>query len=101
MQRFEAMEPRRAAIRVLAGALPRDPAAMLAVLPQMRRSMRRMAGVAGLPVRGLSGMVADKALPGVWFATQRVWLSDTSTDLARTMSALDRNLRRAWPLLRG
>src|SRR3546814_13676001 len=97
MQRFEAMEPRRAAIRVLAGALPRDPAAMLAVLPPMRRSMRRMAGVAGLPVRGLSGMVADKALPGVWFATQRVWRSATSTALAPAMPAPDRNTRPAWP----
>ena len=101
MQRFEAMTPRRAAVRTLADSLPRDPGAMAVVLPQMLRSMTRMAEAAGLPVRGLRGAGVVKILAGVWLATQRTWLADESPDLTRTMAALDRNLRRAWPFLSG
>lgn len=101
MRRFEVMEPDRAAIRVLADTLPRDPGAMLEVLPQMRVSMSRMAEAAGLPVHGIRGMVVVKALAAVWFSVQRVWFTDESEDMSRTMAALDRTLRRAWPVLRG
>lgn len=101
MRRFEVMERDRAAIRVLADTLPRDPGAILEILPQMRVSMARMAEAAGLPVHGIRGMVAVKALAAVWFSVQRVWFTDESEDLSRTMAALDRTLRRAWPVLRG
>ena len=43
----------------------------------------------------------------VWLATIRVWMDDDSPDLARTMAALDRHLRRAdrmvggWPGMDG
>jgi len=43
----------------------------------------------------------SKGLLAIWLATLKVWLEDDSPDLAPTMAALDRNLRRAESAVMG
>lgn len=95
MRRFDALEPYRAGLRVVWRELRGDPSAALCVAPQLPRSMAWMLEAAGLPGGGLAGMLKARGLAAVWLATLRVWFEDDSPDLARTMAALDANLRRA------
>lgn len=95
MQRFEALEPDRQAVKTIIEDALREPETVLHLLPQSQRSFSFLAGAAGYPDRGPRGFLFAKALAGVWLATQRVWLRDESAGLAETMAALDKNLRRA------
>ncbi len=56
--------------------------------------MAAMLEAARLSAGGLRGLVRAKALGLAYLATMRVFLGDDSPDLAATMAALDRNLRR-------
>ena len=94
MRRFDALSPYRAAIEVLGRELPMDPLAALAAGAGLLRSMRWMLEAAGIPGEGLGGVVAVKLTAAAYVATARVWLRDDSPDLAPTMAALDRRLRR-------
>jgi len=94
MRRFEILLPHRAALGALYRDLPRDPVTLLAVVPQAHTSFARMLEAAGVSAKGLRGLARIHALAGVWLLTQRTWFSDESADLAKTMAALDRNLRR-------
>ena len=66
----------------------------VAVAARGYRSFAYLARAAGYPADGLRGLIVAKALCAAWLATQRVWRRDESPDLAETMAALDRNLRR-------
>ena len=103
MRRFDALAPHRDVIAVLARALPRDPATVLATLPQARRSFALMLREAGIATTGPCGRLRTASLLGLWLAVQRVWLRDDSADAAQTMAALDRHLTRlfAWSPLFG
>jgi AcrR family transcriptional regulator len=96
MQRFEALEPDRQAVKSIIEDAIREPETVLHLLPQSQRSFAFLAGAAGYTDRGPRGCLFAKALAGVWLATQRVWLRDESAGLAETMAALDKNLRRAF-----
>ena len=74
--------------------MPIDPLAALAAGAGLLRSMRWMLEAAGIPGEGLGGVVAVKLTAAAYVATARVWLRDDSPDLAPTMAALDRRLRR-------
>lgn len=95
MQRFEAIEPDRLAVMAIVEDVMREPDTLLCLLPQSQRSFSYLATAAGFPDRGPAGCLFAKALSGVWLVTQRVWMRDESADLAETMAALDKNLRRA------
>lgn len=95
MRRFDLLAPYKAAIGRIAADLPRDPVSSLAVAPQAARSVAWMLAAAGIPAAGWRGKLRVKALAAVWLAAQRAWLKDEDPDLAQTMAALDRNLRRA------
>lgn len=94
MQRFEALDPDRLAVMAIVEDVMREPETALYLLPQSQRSFAFLAKAAGYPDHGPRGCLFAKALGGVWLATQRVWLRDESQDLAETMAALDKNLRR-------
>ena len=49
----------------------------------------------GIGAAGLPGIVKVKGLAAIYMSVLRVWLNDDSEDMAKTMSALDRALRRA------
>jgi len=93
MRRFDALQPYRAALDVLARELPTDPLAALAAGAGLLRSMRWMLEAAGISGEGLGGVVAVKLTAAAYLATLRVWRRDESPDLAPTMAALDRRLR--------
>jgi len=94
MRRFEILRSDRAALANLARNLPRDPAGLLALVPQAHASFARMLQAAGVSTAGLRGLARIHAVAAVWLATQRSWFADDSPDMARTMAVLDRNLRR-------
>lgn len=95
MQRFDALQPYRDALAVLSRDLPRDPGTALLCARNMRHSISWMAAAAGVPTNGLRGLIVEKGLMAVWLYTVRVWLSDDSPDMSKTMSALDKALARA------
>ena len=95
MRRFDALGPDKAAVRSILCDLCRDPTIGLCGLCPFARSMACMLEAADLSSQGLRGGLRVKALGAIYLATLRVWLRDESEDLARTMAALDRNLRRA------
>lgn len=103
MRRFDALLPFRPGLRRVAEELPRDPLALLPVLPRLSRSMAWTLEAAGIPAGGLRGLLAVKALSVVYLRAMRVWFTDDSADLSRTMASVDAQLRRLEemsPLLR-
>ncbi len=101
MRRFEALAPHRSALRVILQDTRRDPLVLLCGLGGFLRSMAATLEAAGIPSDGLGGLLRAQGLGMVYVQTLRVWLHDDTPDNARTMAALDRNLRRAEALCGG
>ncbi len=101
MRRFDALQPHRAALRRLAGDLPRDPAAATCIALRGLRSIAAIAERAGVETGGPLGGLRVKALAGLQAWVSRIWLADDSADMARTMKALDSGLARLEAVARG
>lgn len=95
MRRFDALAPDRDAVRSIVSASFCDPVSAVCGAFAIRRSMVVMLEAASIGVSGLAGVVMVKGLAAIYLSVLRVWLRDDSEDMARTMSALDRGLRRA------
>lgn len=93
MARFDALQPHRAAVRSIARAFARRPAALAAWSPIALRSMSWMLEGAGISASGRLGAVRAQGLAWVFGRTMRVWLDDDDPGMARTMVELDRRLR--------
>lgn len=91
MLRFDAMQNHRAAILDFTRAARRDPQCALALAQAIPAQMRRLLRAAGCH----DALVPSLGLTAVYLAVFPVWARDTSSDCARTMAALDKNLRRA------
>jgi AcrR family transcriptional regulator len=98
MRRFEALRPYRDGVRSILRAEREDPCAIACSGLRLLRSMTWMMEAAGLDATGLAGRLRAKVLLVVYAAALRVFLEDDSADLAKTMAALDRGLRRAETL---
>jgi len=91
MQRFEAMEPHRAALDAIERS---DPLVRMAVTALAVRSARWILGLAGLATQpGDLLRVGPMAL--ILQRARAAWRKDTAGDFARTMVSLDRDLRQA------
>ncbi len=99
MRRFDALQPYREAIAAIAADQGRDPVALLCSAAQLRRSMACMLEAANLASDSSKGAIRVNGLIAIYLATLRVWLRDEAEDMAKTMAALDRNLRRTDNLL--
>jgi len=99
MRRFDALDPYKDAVATIAFDQARDPLAALASACQLRRSMALMLEAAGLASGGARGVVRIKGLALIYLSAMRVWFKDESEDKARTMAALDKQLRRAEALV--
>ncbi len=100
MARFDAAQAHKATLRVLAGAMPRDPGLAAFALAHAPRSVARVADAAGVDTGGWLGPLRVHALVLLVAQVARTWLNDDDADLAATMMALDGALERAerWAL---
>ncbi|MCP5364585.1 MAG: TetR/AcrR family transcriptional regulator [Hyphomicrobiales bacterium] len=95
MRRFDALQADRDGNKAIIRHLPADPISLVCLAPQFRRSMAWMLETAGLPAHGIAGELQIQGLALIFLTTLRVWMTDDSTDLSRTMTALDRALKEA------
>lgn len=98
MRRFDVLAPRKAAVAAVLRDVV-DPTVGLVGLPALARSMAWTLEAAGLSATGLGGLVRVQGLMAVYANAVRVWLRDDSPDMAKTMAALDKGLRRAESLV--
>lgn len=95
MRRFDSLQGYRDGMRAIVRDVVRDPLALAVAGPRLMLSLSWMLEAAGLPIRGPAGPVRAAGLGLVYLAALRAWGADDSPDMARTMAALDRGLRRA------
>jgi len=95
MRRFDALKPYRAGIAMMWREGRHDPLAALAGICGLSQSMAWMLEASGISAAGLLGRLRCKGLTAIWLATLPTWIADDSDDLATTMAALDRLLKRA------
>lgn len=101
MGRFDALGPHRSAVGALFGNIASDPISLFKLRSTVLGTSGPMLEAAGISETGPFGCLRSKGLLVVWLATLKVWLEDDSPDLAPTMAALDRNLRRAESAVMG
>ena len=95
MRRYDALRPYRKALGAIRQAGLRDPMFALAVGPAVRRSMAAMLEAASVPSDGLTGALRQNGLLAIHYAVSRVYDTDETTDLSKTMAALDSRLKTA------
>ena len=92
MKRFDALAPHKPAIAAIMRDCGGDMLTVASSLCRLISSMAWMLEAAGISSAGLRGALRAKGLAVIYCATNRVWLSDDSADMAKTMAALDRHL---------
>ncbi|WP_029059084.1 TetR/AcrR family transcriptional regulator [Stappia stellulata] len=92
MSRLDAVQPHREAVRALMAATRKDPQLALALNAEAQVSLRWMLTAAGLPSSGFRARMISQGLVVAFSRVVDVWLDDEDPGLARTMSALDRQL---------
>jgi AcrR family transcriptional regulator len=93
MRRFDALRPHRAGLRSILRNSRGDPQ-LLCGAPGLLRSMAWMLEGVGISAAGWRGRLRAHLLAGLYLSVFRIFLDDDGTDLAKTMAALDRRLRR-------
>ena len=93
MRRLEILGPHRAALASILEAPAGHPTGALMLAGSAATTQRWMLTAAGLDEDGPGGLVKQGGLACVYARTQRVWLNDDDPGLARTMAALDGDLR--------
>ena len=92
MRRFDVLQAHRDGLAAISRELRRDPLGVLTHLPQLDRPMRWTLEVAGLDAGGFFGLARVRVLGLLYLSVVRVWLRDDTSDMARTMKALDSRL---------
>jgi hypothetical protein len=95
MRRIDFLQSHREGVLALLRYLPADPCTAALLLRTSLRSMAWMLEGVGVSAAGPRGLLRAKGLLAVWLYTLNVWRTDAGSDLAATMAALDRALRRA------
>jgi AcrR family transcriptional regulator len=95
MRRYDVLRPHRAALAAIRRAATRDPLLAIELGPSLRRSMAAMLEAASLSSEGLSGALRQNGLLAIHYAVSRVFDRDETTDLSKTMAALDGRLKMA------
>lgn len=101
MRRFDVLNRYKPGLASIIESTARDPLSALCSAAQLRQSMAWMLEAAGLSSDGWRGLVRIKGLSAVYLYAMRVWLRDDSEDMAKTMAALDKALKRIDRLARG
>lgn len=95
MRRYDALRPYREALAAVRRASLRDPILALAIGPAARRSMAAMLEAASISSEGLAGALRQNGLFAIHAAVSRVYDKDETSDLSKTMAALDTRLKTA------
>jgi AcrR family transcriptional regulator len=95
MRRVDFLQSHRAGMLALLRYLPTDPCTSMMLACASLRSMGWLLEGAAIDATGPRGALRAKGLLAVWLATVNAWRTDQGEDLAATMAALDRGLRRA------
>jgi AcrR family transcriptional regulator len=95
MRRYDALRPYREALGAIRRAATRDPMLAVAIGPALRRSMAATLEAAAVPSEGLTGALRQNGLLAIHYAVSRVYDKDETTDLSKTMAALDNRLKMA------
>lgn len=94
MRRLELLEPHKQAMRNIVEGVRNDPTAWPWIGGTTIASQRWMLIGAGLEPSGARGEIRVRGLAMVYWSALRTWLEDDDPGMARTMSVLDRQLRR-------
>jgi ubiquinone biosynthesis protein COQ9 len=92
MRRFDALQKHRAGVVALMNGIMRQPVEAPMLAARLSRSMMTTLAAAGVSAHGLRGMGQVMGLKAVYLSVLRAWQKDESTDMAKTMAALDRSL---------
>lgn len=95
MRRFDAMAPYRRALAKIMPRLRLEPLTLAALNRQAVNAQRFLLASAGIRSGGVLGHLRVQGAVIVFAKTMEVWLRDESAGLDKTMSALNRELRRA------
>jgi AcrR family transcriptional regulator len=95
MRRFDALAPHKKAVGAILCDACADPLTLACGACRYLRSMAWMLEAAGISTAGIRGLIRVKGLCALYLPVLAVWLEDDTPDMAKTMAALDRWLRRA------
>lgn len=98
IRRFEAISPYKTGLRSVQRAVRHDPALALALNQAALNSWRFLLEAAGIDVNGSMGFVRTQGAVLVFTRVFDTWLEDDE-DMAKTMAALDRELKKGEKLL--
>ena len=92
MERFDILSEDRAAYVSILKSFRLDPKQAVISLPHLCQSMSWMLEACHISTSGIKGAARVAGLTGVYLKTLRVWLSDDTPDLSKTMAQLDKTL---------
>ena len=92
MERFDILNDNRDAVLSILSSFKNDPCTALTSLPHLNHSMGWMITAANIQISGIKGSIIVGAITLAYLNTVRVWMSDVSEDMSKTMAALDKNL---------
>ncbi|MEZ5902890.1 MAG: TetR family transcriptional regulator [Alphaproteobacteria bacterium] len=92
MERFDILNEDREAVLSILGSIKYDPKEAILTFPHLAKSMTRVLEAAGIDTEGLKGAAQVAGLVGVYLYVVRTWKEDESSDMAKTMAALDKAL---------
>lgn len=95
MERFDVLSENRDGISAILRSFRFDPKQGVMSLPHLCRSMCWILEAAQINTNGLRGAMKVTGVSLVYLKVLRVWDSDDTPDLSRTMAALDKELTRA------
>lgn len=99
MSRYEALNEYRGGVISMIESFRKDPKLAIIGMPYLCRSMSWVLEAAGDNAAGMKGAIKVAGLTGIYLKVLNIWMKDESSDLAKTMAALDRDLGRAEGLL--
>ena len=95
MDRYDILNDYRAGVIAVLDSLLCDPKQVIISMPHICRSMNWMLEAAGVETSGVRGAIKVTGMTAIYLKVLRVWKTDDSKDMSKTMAALDKSLDRA------
>ena len=92
MERFDVLNENREAVLSILDGIKFDPKQAIISFPHLTKSMGRILEEAGESCDGIKGCGKITGLTAVYLYTVKTWRDDDTTDMAKTMAALDKSL---------